>query len=249
MNEDVKHTIEAIMSATWDNDPFPHLVIDDFLPRDLYVCYLRAKVRLDAHFKHHSSHETSPRYAIGLISAKELFNDDPDLLRLEEFFFDRTLTVFLLNACKADFEGKKIIKQLAPIQRNFEFITDFGSFELPPHTDTANKLVTLLIYGADQGADPRLGTSLFKPREEKINSVKKSNTRHLFEEFECVKTVPYRANTCLIFPTTKKSFHGVLPVPSNERRSLIQANINLDENLYYKRIKEHAFVDKPASTE
>ena len=99
MNEDVKHTIEAIMSATWDNDPFPHLVIDDFLPRDLYVCYVRAKVRLDAHFKHHSSHETSPRYAIGLISAKELFNDDPDLLRLEEFFLDRTLTVFLLNAC------------------------------------------------------------------------------------------------------------------------------------------------------
>ena len=32
MNEDVKHTIEAIMSATWDNDPVPHLVIDDFLP-------------------------------------------------------------------------------------------------------------------------------------------------------------------------------------------------------------------------
>ena len=167
MNEDVKHAIEAIMSATWDNDSFPHLVINDFLPPDLYACYLRAKDRHDDHFKHHSSHETSPRYAIRIISAKELFNEDQNLLRLEQFFLDRTLTVFLLNSCKADFEGKKIIKQLAPIQRNCEFITDFGSFELPPHTDTANKLVTLLIYGADPGADPRLGTSLFEPHEKK----------------------------------------------------------------------------------
>ena len=30
VNKDVTHAIEAIMSAIRDDDPFPHLVIDDF---------------------------------------------------------------------------------------------------------------------------------------------------------------------------------------------------------------------------
>ena len=130
------------------------------------------------------------------------------------FFSPEQQRRFPICAALADaFSSAAVLQTLAlaagiPLDHGrlrIEYCQDVDGFWLEPHLDIAVKLFTLLIYLSD---DPRLadaGTDIYAGEEHRL-----------------VKTVPYRANTGLLFLPGQSSWHGFSKRPiSGIRQSII----------------------------
>jgi len=91
----------------------------------------------------------------------------------------------------------------------FMFALHEPNYALGVHTDIAWKVLTLIFYVPDRGDDESLGTALYVPRDPNLVS---DGSRHLDPAlFRHVATVPFRANSALIFARGDHTFHGVEP--------------------------------------
>ena len=129
--------------------------------------------------------------------------------------------------------GDDIAKRHGPerVRTTFglEAIEDRTGYALLPHIDVYRKMVTVLIYLAEPGADETLGTSIYTlSRTDGFQASFGDTERLAREHFDIAATVPYRANTALIFPPGNTSFHGVEAVAAGTSRRLIQFQINRD---------------------
>ena len=97
------------------------------------------------------------------------------------------------------------------------------------------KLITCLIYLADQGQNSSEGTSLYgaaprakHPAETNATDDDKQPQHPPLsrDDFMLVQTVPYRPNTALIFAPGDNTRHGVEEVNGDETRRAIQFQIN-----------------------
>ncbi|MCR9076596.1 MAG: hypothetical protein NXI07_11205, partial [bacterium] len=104
------------------------------------------------------------------------------------------------------------------------YIEDASGYELLPHTDSSAKAITLLIYLANDGDNPNLGTEIYVPRAQPSGeATMPSVARHDRDNFIRVNTVPYAPNGGLSFAPWNKTFHGVSQVSGGDRmRRLIQ---------------------------
>ena len=85
----------------------------------------------------------------------------------------------------------------------------------------------MLIYLAEPGADETLGTSLYTIEDPQgLTARFADHARFSREMLGHVRTVPYRANTALIFPPGNNTFHGVEAVAAGTSRRLIQFQVN-----------------------
>ena len=101
---------------------------------------------------------------------------------------------------------------------------DQTKYKIGPHTDLASKLVTLLLYFAEDDSRKHLGTSMYIPKQRELYIL---NSPHLGREyFDLVQTLEYKPNSAFMFVVSGKSFHGVEPINEIEpRRQLIQYQI------------------------
>lgn len=212
--------------------PFKHIVVEDFLPAELFEAVMAAPVEaaLEQRFRT-SDADRSPERNRFTIHVHKMDNLEElglsALQRLKETLFDENLIKLMLNKFKDDIEKRHPTADYS-WEIGIEYIEDRSGYALAPHTDTHNKLVTTLIYLADPGADPALGTSLYAlKKQDALPDVVWDNARLPKEAFARVLTVPYRPNTAVIFPPGTMSFHGVEPVstPGAVRR-LLQFQIN-----------------------
>ena len=101
---------------------------------------------------------------------------------------------------------------------------DKTKYNLGPHTDVARKLVTLILYFAEDDSKKHLGTSIYIPKKRDFHML---NSPHLnYKDFDLVKTLEYKPNSAFMFVVSSNSFHGVEPI--NEvipKRQLIQYQI------------------------
>jgi hypothetical protein len=108
-----------------------------------------------------------------------------------------------------------LLLRRAELSARFEFSmmgADGGN--ILPHTDTPQKLITLVFSMIEPGAwDPQWGGGtdvvLPKDRSRLYNQV---NQRLTFEEVEVVKTWDFTPNQCLVFVKTFNSWHSVSPM-------------------------------------
>lgn len=115
----------------------------------------------------------------------------------------------------------------------FEFsIMKNGSY-IPPHNDTSNKLISLMIYFPDstQKGEVSLGTNFFKNSKKNLDIWKgdmldEKNTKIFFENYEKFYTSKFEKNKIVGFIKSKNSWHDVSKIhtKSSSRKSL---NINL----------------------
>lgn len=86
-----------------------------------------------------------------------------------------------------------------------------------PHTDSAQKIVTLVIAILPEGEwDPSFGggTEVLKPKD--ITNNFNYNNRYLdFEDVETLTTFEYRPNQCVVFIKTFNSLHAVRPMKAH----------------------------------
>lgn len=125
-----------------------------------------------------------------------------------------------------------------PVSLGFEFsYLDKGCF-IPPHTDNATKLLSLMIYFPDEGVDygQGAGTDFFKGRngceawkEWRVSLLDEHRAAEFYKEHETFYSSPFIGNKLVGFLKTSDSWHGLqaLDIPQGAtRRSL---NVN-----YYK---------------
>ncbi|MDF1793681.1 MAG: hypothetical protein P1U88_17345 [Thalassobaculaceae bacterium] len=97
-----------------------------------------------------------------------------------------------------------------PLTAALGYFENDPGYELLPHTDTTQKVITLLIYLADDDAHPELGTELFALRPGiEVGDQDVMRQRFRRNSFLHVATAPYRPNQGLAFAPGRNTFHGV----------------------------------------
>ena len=115
----------------------------------------------------------------------------------------------------------------------FEFsIMKNGSF-IPPHNDTSNKLISLMIYFPDptQNGEESLGTNFYKGSKKNLDiwkgdMIDEKNAKIFFENYKRFYNSRFERNKIVGFLKSKNSWHDVSKIntKSSSRKSL---NINL----------------------
>ncbi|MCR9176097.1 MAG: 2OG-Fe(II) oxygenase [Alphaproteobacteria bacterium] len=123
-----------------------------------------------------------------------------------------------------------------PVESNIDLIEDHQGYQLAPHTDVSQKLVTCLIYLAEDDADPMIGTELYALRGG-VEKPDQPRMRWDRADFVRATTAPYRPNTALIFSPGPDTFHGVSPfTKAGQVRKLMQFQINIDKPAYNEKL-------------
>jgi len=214
------YRIAAAQRVEW---PYAHLVFGGVLPAELFESLRRldvAKLNIDKHLRPASGPEKELQRSslIVLPHTGDLPPPVAEAFALLSHHHVRTaLMARFAPELTAEFGTADI-----PTEPILYIAEDRSGYELLPHTDVARKVVTLLIYLAEEGADAALGTDVYVPRqaEAKISPNAMDGGRMARQYFNRVTTIPYRPNQGLAFAPTMRSFHGVGEVPNKTRRIL-----------------------------
>lgn len=210
--------------------PFPHLVLRNVLPGDLYVALVDANPfeidpgrrfghpswtsRLDfPHFyDHRFQHDLHPDRRTLPPSAWDAVGDafsDPTWLgpilraRYPEFF---ELRFGDIDAIDAHPGGGGFWRQLQTqtfLQRHEP------GYQLDAHTDIPSRVATCIFSLPRESGHEAAGTQLLVPNNPRWRC--SGNRHHPIDGFRVVATAPYAPNTCLVFFKTRHSWHGVAP--------------------------------------
>jgi len=105
-------------------------------------------------------------------------------------------------------------------------VQDYTTYRLGPHTDSPQKVLSMLFYLPPDDSQARLGTSIYVPNDPEFTCY--GATHHPYEQFRRAYTMPYLPNTLFGFPKTHTSFHGVEPITDAEvRRDLLLYDIKM----------------------
>jgi hypothetical protein len=107
------------------------------------------------------------------------------------------------------------------------FTKDFEGYEIGPHSDAVDRVLSLLFYLPRSEAAIDSGTSLYVPKDKGF--ICRGGPWHSFEDFREVSRIPYKPNTLFGFVKTATSFHGVTPLPSvSIDRDILHVTLHLN---------------------
>lgn len=239
------YAMYRIANAPVRNWPFPHICVENVFPPDFYTEIRRHMVE-DAGYTRltDSGRVSAMHYSDARFS---LFARDLPTAAMPEAARTFWQTMF---ATFSDLEFAQIWLDLfsAPIEQKLGetpedllggkpgvdlklyteifLMRDRTSYSLGPHTDTPRKLISVLFYLPPDESDADLGTSLYMPKRRDFTCF--GGPHHDFALFDRVETMPFRPNTVVAFPQTKKSFHGVEPVTrAGAQRNLLLFDIKI----------------------
>lgn len=217
--------------AEW---PFPHAVFGDIFPPDLFEA-LRA-LNID-------ELGLSSRAPIEGVAASEVHRhslsiqpDTPvgDHHPLVQYVY-KTLSHPICVRALSRYFARDLLAAFGrtdlPLSTSLLLVEDRTGYALLPHTDVPHEAVTLLVYLADEGADPSLGTELYMPAPGMtLSGGYPMRGRFQRGPFVRTTTAPYNPNCGVMFPPSPKSLHGVEEVIGEYRtRRLLQFQIMVDD--------------------
>lgn len=224
------HTAGRIDSTPVVSEPFEHCVVDDVFPQDF----------LEALSKYWPSDDVLESLGETGRTSTDAYKERRVML-FEQRFFDK------LSAQQLEFwkmaanvaMGKDVVlkcfkkfhhilqPRLSRLKNNAEIfpyisvVSDREGYSIGPHTDTSNRLMSLLYYLSNDPIYLKSGTSLYTPKDLKIKRHHKAH--YPLSHFHRHSAVEYKPNRLLVFPRSDKSFHGVelISIPDCDRRLLI----------------------------
>lgn len=230
------HSTYALHCERMRGWPFPHLVVEDFLDPILFevVRSLDLSDRVALRHPHRAEKPEGRRFS--LVYSRPAVDDDPQVPE-PVVTCRNVLAHALTSAAMLDIFRPVIRSRIkvdpVPWYPLIEMVEDRGGYSLEPHTDVRQKVVTCLIYLAEEGADPSLGTRLYAVRPGQTGLPDTMGDRRVRREALIeAATVPYRPNTALLFAPFLRSFHGVEETKLGTVRRLLQYQIVLDVDAY-----------------
>jgi len=222
----IKRKIEAAEIRT---DPFPYIVVHDFLPHALYQdllgawpgemffapknYQLRSQLNLNAELlRLPESLQTrwSAMLDIAEISNRALYE------KFRPFFALKFAPLFGSN-------WRAIAGPYVSAFRQAQLAQYTGAAGLHPHVDSVRLVVNSFLYASEApDPEPALGTMLYRS----FGMMTTENNARLSESSQKrflapAVLVPYKANCLLSFLNTPAAFHGVEPFEIGERKRRI----------------------------
>ena len=175
-------------------DPWPHIIIDNFVPDDIYKFILRV-------FKEDTSppdNYDDPHYPYGEVKAPEKVLNHYDWTVLTNHFKAKIMKETVLD--KWNIKHDEEIKVRIGIHR------DHKHFFQDPHNDEkkyAKAIVTMQLYCPPDESLKDIGTTLWEagPMPHDVN-----------DRERVAQTLDFIPNRCVSFKCTKDSWHGVFPI-------------------------------------
>lgn len=181
LNETIHYTIYKIRNATVRPWPFPHLVVDDVFHPDFYDRLIDRFPLVNPFFRPLPGYENRLEMRLHERIFPEGLNP----------VWDEFRKYFVLNK---DFYDQFLLAFNLPVQDCHPFChlcMDKPGYEIKPHTDTNEKIITALFYMPFPGYETS-GTTILNGGEE-------------------VLTVPFIGNRLFLFAVTDNTWHKVKP--------------------------------------
>ncbi|MFV3077985.1 hypothetical protein [Niveispirillum fermenti] len=218
------HALRRLHDTGIDPDPFPHMVVPDFLPADLYGRACAQWPGREA-FGILQPDDLPSRHQISLTGRwlEQCGQEQAQTWRtVRDCLFNPAIVT--LMADRFPQVREKLGWVDAPPVLNARIIEDHTGHAMLPHTDIEATMFSMLLYmpDTDGAADPaavQLGTALYRPRDPGFRG--RGMDRYKREDFELVAQAPYRPNHLLVYAPSDRSFHGVEPVAAPCCRRLL----------------------------
>lgn len=237
----IRNHIEAKFSqAQIDPSPFPHLLIENFFPDDVFASILTLnpfqQMEGEEWIKRKASEDpirvnSTPYYRRRQINLSQGLADLPSEAyrefwqTLRDCFMgsDHWFENLIIQKYKAYFEIRfgDLLKQPDFCDK---FKTEFflqrhrPGYYIGPHTDVPTRVFTCIFSFADREGFEEYGTQICAPK----NPMQRcwGNKHHSWDGFDVVKVSPYKPNNFFLFFKTRQSFHAVKTIDTdipNER--------------------------------
>lgn len=221
------HVQRTVADAPIHMDPFPHIVVDKWLPRDIYDTVIRAlppsvffadrdesRQRLLVPFS------LAPDYShrVWRFVAHEIVSRMLEPVLTEKF---RPLIRDYVRRFCPDMPAEVDLSLHASQGR---IMLRRPGYVITPHRDPKWGFLTCLVYLVRPGDNETYGTQLYRVRDDEEAP---SGKPYYVEESRCelVKSVPFRANTMLIFLNSTGAHGASIPAdaqPADLERYLYQ---------------------------
>lgn len=229
------YAMRKIAQAPVLQRPFPHIWIEGIFPSEFYAAIQQHLIGDEGYRPLVETGRVGKAYSAARLS---LFPGDLDTLIAsdeQKFFWGKLFDAFVqpefpqlwlqrfAPTIRAHFAKNS---QMANLRLTSEILLyrDLETYALGPHTDSPAKVVSVLIYLPSDDKSEDLGTSFYQPKDRGFECP--GGPHHPFERFERVVTMPFRPNSLLAFPKTRRCFHGVEPVfGERSRRDLLLFDI------------------------
>ena len=229
----VEYTRQRIREAILEADPFPFMIINDIFHSTVYDCILQNLESMRGEKR--KVVKVRSRHAL---RANEVFRQSFDINREDELaalrrshkfkyyqvHFLRSLRM-ILNLAEPEFLMKfedTLRLRRPPFDRksdktfNKQVLTsDWSKYEIFPHIDTPNKLVTVLVYLPENRDHVTMGTSLLKKRKEYSELSILKGGRARWDWFDFVVNATFTPNKAVAFSPCSSSWHGVRKINTN----------------------------------
>lgn len=233
------HLADRIRTSPMRDDPYRHTFVRDCLPEPVVADLIAAFPTPDA-MTHVSERWSAKGYSDARVSiavpdgtdarhGEVLAGLDPALVRVAGLLQDTgTVRAVLDRFLPTVRQGLGRLahaygKDGFTIGSSVEFVYDATGFQLPPHTDGTVKLAVGLLYLAQPGDPPDLGTRLYRPKDPGYRGDPARG--HPWEAMDEVAIAPYERNTMFLFGRTNASYHGVVAADTDRPRRLVQFSI------------------------
>jgi hypothetical protein len=220
------HIEEKLEAGVLEKHPFPHMIIEDFFPQDVFD-----KLMEYSPFKKNRGVEWQGREASADITSKTPYfaRKQINFHENQEFEAPAEQRQFW-NDLKSEFLDKHWFEEA--VLRKYEeyFRLRFGDlvdepdflqlftkefflqrhepgYYIGPHTDVPARVFTCIFALADREGFERFGTQLLIPKDRLDRCW--GNDHYPPEDFDLVKVAPYKPNNFLLFFKTRHSFHAV----------------------------------------
>ncbi|MBY0303862.1 MAG: hypothetical protein K2W86_01740 [Sphingomonas sp.] len=223
------HIEQKFAAAVIDNSPFPHVIIEDFFPDDIYERLVdfnpfRANVGVEWLKKADSKDVSSrtPYYARKQINFHE--NQAFEAPADQQAFWNEIKSLFLGDNWFPELVASKFPEIFR--YRFGDLMDDADVFDLfrrelflqrhepgyyiGPHTDIPTRVFTCIFSFAREIGWERYGTELLAPKDRLDRCW--GNDHHGYERFAIAKVAPYKPNNFLLFHKTRQSFHSVTAI-------------------------------------
>jgi hypothetical protein len=227
---ELEHIRQAIFRAPLRAEPSEHEYVEGFFSEAVYAEILRLfPSEPEAFRRWRNPGDSAVRFANYSQRQEIAIPDDADRLTAEQ----RDFWLGMWNlVCGPAFARVLFARFGDYVRRRFGDAVDDPSFIdervrgtmilnqhdadyfLGPHTDRGEKLFTCVFYFPEREGLEHLGTTLYEPLEAGFTCP--GTAHHDPARFRRGETMPYRANSALVFARTDVMFHGVHALTADE---------------------------------
>lgn len=224
------HVRQAIFAAPLQMDPYPHIVVTDVMPPEIYRLLVKAippatffsdrdpiKQNLRVPFESGPTLSCEMWKFMDTVVAREAIR--PAVLEV----FRQPLVEMWDRVFGADFRSR--VEALPQAISGGRVMLRRPGYYLAPHRDPKRTMLTCLMYLAGRHADDTYGTEIYRVRNDRESSI----TQTYYPEqnggqCELVKVVPNRPNSMLVFLNSHGAHGARIPAdaPADTERHAYQ---------------------------